>query len=331
MAQACPAFSAMQIPLPRAVRYGGRMLKLIRTSCAVAVLTVSSCAMNLPTGQAAKQVSFAPPAQDWVAACKDWDDWDKSGPPYRIHGDTYFVGTCGITAILIVGEDGHVLIDGATEKGASVIAANIERLGLDLSDVKLLLHTHEHYDHVGGTAHLQKLTGARLLASANAAPVFASGKPADDDPQHGDLRAMPPMAPARIDGIVRPEEPVRLGDIELVPMATPGHTSGALSWGWRSCDEGGCRAIIYADSLSPISAEGYRFKDHPSYITAFRESLARLRQLDCDVLLTPHPSASQMRDRLAAGSLVGDGQGCRAYADSIEARLDERLAKEAAR
>ena len=63
-------------------------------------------------------------------------DWDQPAPPVRIHGNTYLVGTCGISAILVTGSDGHVLIDGGTEKGADVVAANIRQLGFRLRDVK---------------------------------------------------------------------------------------------------------------------------------------------------------------------------------------------------
>ena len=100
-------------------------------------------------------------------ACKECDDWDKPAPPVRIHGNTYLVGTCGISAILITGTEGHILIDAGTEKGADLIARNIRSLGFRLSDVSYLLHSHEHLDHVGGMARLQQLTGAQLIASAS--------------------------------------------------------------------------------------------------------------------------------------------------------------------
>ena len=57
------------------------------------------------------------------------DEWDKPAPPVRIHANTYLVGTCGISSILITGSEGHVLIDGGTEQGADLIAANIRALG----------------------------------------------------------------------------------------------------------------------------------------------------------------------------------------------------------
>ncbi len=99
----------------------------------------------------------------YAAMCKDWDDYEKPAPPVRIHGNTYLVGTCGISSILITGTQGDILIDGGTEADADLIAANIRRLGFALRDVKILLHSHEHYDHVGGLAKLQRVTGAESL------------------------------------------------------------------------------------------------------------------------------------------------------------------------
>jgi len=271
-----------------------------------------------PTGLAAGQA-------EWPRQCGDEDDWDKPGPPFRIHGNAYYVGTCGIAAILVTGDQGHVLIDGGSHGGAPIIARNVETLGFRLSDIKLLLHSHEHFDHVAGLAELQRRSGARLLASERAAPVLASGKAATDDPQADGIDTFPA---ARVDGQVTPGEPVVLGNLSLMPVATPGHTPGALSWQWRSCDGPDCRSIVYSDSLSPISGDGYRFSDHPDVVAGFRSGLARLAALDCDILLTPHPAASHMRGRLAGGSLV-DRSACANYAAGIEARLDKRLAEEA--
>lgn len=261
----------------------------------------------------------------FAAACKDWDEWDKPAPPVRIHGNTYLVGTCGIAAILITGDEGHILIDAGTEKGAGLIAENIRSLGFRLADVKMLLHSHEHHDHVGGMSRLQQLTGARLAASPQAAEVFRTGTARPGDPQAG---INPPFPAARVDQVIEDGEAVRVGSLQLTAMATPGHTPGALSWHWGSCDGGVCRRIVYADSLTPVSRDDYRFSDHPDVVAAFRSSFDKLRQVDCEILLTPHPSASELRRRVAAGVLLPDPTACRTYADSLSKRLDERLAKE---
>ncbi len=305
-----------------------------RWSAAVfAALSLVGCAVTIPLGAAPPQIErpvapieTAGPA--FAAACKDDEGWDKPAPPVRIHANTYLVGTCGISAILITGDAGHILIDGGTESGGDLIARNIQRLGFALSDVKILLHSHEHFDHVGGTARLQQLTGAQLFASAPAAAVFATGAAGPGDPQAG-MHA--PFRAARVDRVVADGEMVRLGALALTPISTPGHTPGALTWHWGACDGGVCRRIVYADSLSPISRDGYRFADHPAYVQAYRAGLAKLAALPCDILLTPHPSASNMLARIAGQAPLVNSNACRDYAASIGKRLDDRLAQEAKR
>ena len=261
----------------------------------------------------------------FAVACKDWDEWDKPAPPVRIHANTYLVGTCGISAILITGTEGDVLIDGGTEAGADLIAANIRKLGFRLTDVKFILHSHEHSDHVGGISRLQRLTGAQVIASPAAAKVLTSGVAGADDPQAGMQK---PFPAARVDRVIEDGGTVRLYDILLTAVATPGHTPGALSWYWESCGGGVCRSIVYADSLTPVSRDDYRFSDHPDYLAAYRASIAKVAALNCDILLTPHPSASDMVRRLALAK-VENPNACRDYAQSLTKQLDERLAKEA--
>ena len=97
------------------------------------------------------------------------------------------------------------------------------------------------------------------------------------------------MQPVAVDVIVRDGETVRTETTTVRAIATPGHSPGAMSWQWESCEEAGCLTIVYADSLSPVSADDYRFSDHPQYLAAFRASLDRIAALDCDIVLTPHP------------------------------------------
>ncbi len=288
-----------------------------------ALLAVTGCAPVEPS--AAEVPGLVSPAQ-WAKACEDSDDWDRPAPPHHIHGNTYHVGTCGISAILVTGDEGHVLIDSGTEAGAQIVLANLTRLGIAPGDIRLLLHSHEHFDHVGGMALLREATGAVLLASAPARAVFETGIADPADPQAG---LHEPMAPVTVDRVVSEGETVRLGNLALTPVATPGHTPGALSWTWRSCDGADCRAIVYADSLSPISRDGYRFSDNPGLIRAYRHGLARLAAQPCDMLLTPHPSASGMVENARAGR-AGGSSGCADYAATAAGRLGARLAQEAA-
>lgn len=264
----------------------------------------------------------------WVARCNGSDDWTKPAPPVRIHGNTYLVGTCGISSILIVGDQGDVLIDGGPSEAAPLIAANIEALGFRVEDVRFILQTHEHPDHIGGVAELQRMSKATVVASAPAAKVLQTGRPSGADPQAGTLKDVPVATVGRI---IADGGEVRLGNLMLTAIATPGHTPGALSWRWTSCDGGVCRTIVYADSLSPVSGPNYRFSDHPAYLAAFRASIAKIAASPCEILLTPHPKASDMPKRLALGEPLLDAAACRNYAAQLSRNLDDRLAKERAK
>lgn len=289
-----------------------------------ALALVTACA----SPQAARIADAAPAQRAWTASCEDFDDWNKAGPPFRVYGNTYYVGTCGISSLLITSKAGHALIDSGTEKGAEIVLANIRALGFDPRDVKVLLMSHEHFDHVGGMARLQAATGAPIMTTADAAAVLRTGVPAQEDPQHD--ASHPPFAPITgpIDEL-RAYAPVRAGSIQLWPLRTPGHTSGALSWSWRECEAGECRTIVYADSLSPVSSDGFRFSDHPALVADFRASAAKLAEAPCDIVLAPHPSSAAMRDKAAGTKPLADPDSCRAYAASVNARLDKRLAEEA--
>ena len=261
----------------------------------------------------------------WVSQCGGSDDWNKPAPPVRIHASTYLVGTCGTSSILIVGSDGDILIDGGTEQGADLIADNIRTLGFRVQDIRFILNSHEHLDHVGGISKLQRLSGATVISSAAGKKALESGVSNTDDPQSGSIKPFPPVAVGRVIG---DGQEVRLGNLMLTAMTTPGHTPGALSWRWVSCDGGVCRTIVYADSLSPVSGPNYRFSDHPAYLAAYRASIAKIAASPCEILLTPHPSASHMPERLAHGRPLLDANACKAYAADLTVNLDARLAKE---
>lgn len=261
----------------------------------------------------------------WIKQCKADDAWDKPGPPFRIFGDTYYVGTCGIAAVLVAGEKGHVIIDGGPRNGGPLVAANVEALGFRMANVKILLHSHEHFDHVGGLADLQMRSGARVIASTSAAPVLKSGVVAETDPQAG---MHGPFTPVPVSETISDGETVTLGNLELMALETPGHSPGALSWTWRDCASDHCKTLVYMDSLSPVSSDSYRFSDHPDYLARYQSGLERIAATPCDIALTPHPAASAMFERIASNVGLIDDQECGLYAEDIAEALERRLERE---
>lgn len=265
-----------------------------------------------------------------VADCPSCAAWNEPHRPFRVHGNTYWVGTRGLGSVLITSPDGHVLIDGGLPDSAPMILESIRALGFDPRDVKLIVNSHAHFDHAGGIAALQRATGARVAASPASAPVLESGAVGPDDPQYGlafDMPAVPTV------DVVADGDTVHAGPLSLTAHFTAGHTPGGTSWSWRSCDPDRCLDFVYADSQTPISRDGFRYTDDPVYPSAVADFVlgyAALEGLSCDVLLTPHPGASGMWDRMAAGpeGLI-DGDACRRYASASRQQLVRRLEREA--
>jgi metallo-beta-lactamase class B len=258
-------------------------------------------------------------------ACAGHDGWADPAPPVRVFGQVYDVGTCGITVLLIRGDKGAVLIDTGPAEAAPIVARNIRRLGLRLRDVKLMLATHEHVDHVGGMAALQRQTGATIRLTPAASAVLRSGRVARGDPQAGSID---PPAAAKVGTPLTDGEVVRLGRLALTVHFTPGHSPGGSSWTWRACEGAACRTIAYADSLSAIARKGYRFSEHPDRVAALRRSFATVGALPCDILITPHPGASDLYPRLYGAKPLVDPGLCRAYAEGARKALDAKLAAE---
>jgi len=267
-----------------------------------------------------------------ATACAADAGWNDPATPLRVHGNTWYVGTCGISALLVTSDEGHILIDAATPQAGAQILANIRALGFRPEDVRAIVFSHEHFDHAGSLAELQRATGAPVYARAPAVATLERGASDRSDPQY---QVLEPFAPVERVVVLADDGVVRVGPLALQAIPTPGHTPGGTSWTWRSCDGADCRQLVYADSLTAISDDVYRYGDdaaHPGYLAAFRATLARVAALDCGILVTPHPSASRLWSRLgpAADRPLADAGACRAYAQAATQRLDKRLADEAA-
>ena len=262
--------------------------------------------------------------------CTNDSKWTDPAAPFRIFGNTWYVGSCGLSAILVTSKAGHVLIDAPMDENVPLIEANVQRAGFKLKDIKYILFSHAHFDHVGGIARLAKDTGATVVGRGADADTIERGKGGRDDPQFYSAPPFAPFSPVqRID-----EGLVLLGPLALTPVPTTGHTPGSTTWTWQSCEKKRCAQIVYADSLTAISDDDYKYGDegtHPGYLEAFRASIARLERLDCDLLITPHPSVSAMWDRFGPKpSLpVLDPTACHNLAVRAGKALDARLAKEA--
>jgi len=264
-----------------------------------------------------------------VKQCGTTEDFSAPAPPARLFGNSYYVGTCTISVLLITSAKGHVLVDAATDKAVPSILANIRALGFRPEDVRWIVTSHEHFDHVGGLAALVRATGAKVALSAPAAAVIATGKVDPSDSQYGVLKNYD-FEPVTADRIVTPGSVLRVGPLRLTASATPAHTKGSTSWSWQSCAGSACRTISYIDSISPIAAPPYRFTDHPEIVARFRQTFAEIAARRCGVLVTPHPSVSSLFERMLGKAPLEPKDACANYARMGQGWLDAQLAKEAA-
>jgi metallo-beta-lactamase class B len=303
-------------------RIAGVASLLAGTLAACSPLPATSTEPVAPSGPARSE----PARTDLAAACGTRDGWSDPAPPAHVAANVWDVGTCGITVLLVTGDAGHVLIDAATAEAVPAILANIRSAGFDPRDVRWMVSSHEHHDHVGGMAALRAATGARIAAGRVAAAALERGQVGADDPQ---VTIHQPFAPVKVDKVLADGEALTLGNLRLALHETPVHSPGSVSWTWQSA--GGGPSFNYIDSLTTISADDYRFADHPERVSEIRKGLAAATALPCGILLTPHPSASDMFERLAGRAPLEDSAACRVYADDAKARFESRLAKETAR
>ena len=265
--------------------------------------------------------------------CSNCAVWNTPQKGFRIFGNTWYVGTHGLSAVLVTSDAGHVLIDAALPESAPLIEANIRALGFRVEDVKLIVNSHAHFDHAGAIAELQQRSGARVAASPWTAAVMKAGAVPRDDPQFGIIDPIP--AVARVE-ILKDGQTLSVGPIQMTAHFTPGHTPGGTTWTWRSCENGRCLNLVYADSLSAVSKDGYRYtkrKENP-HGEDFERSFAFLESTPCDILVTPHPESSGLWTRLAQRETqpdaMVDSNACKVLARNLRGQLQKRLAKERA-
>jgi metallo-beta-lactamase class B len=305
-------------------------VKAIHSLGGFAVLSTMATLSSMPAVCAETRVY--PPK-----TCEPCASWNAPLEPFRIFGDTYYVGTAGLASVLIHSPEGSILVDGGLPQSAPLILANIEKLGFKIADVRILVNSHAHYDHAGGLAQLQDITGARVYASPPSKLAFERGDITKDDPQtafgtpHNSFPAIRDVQ-AMKDG-----ETLKLGKLAITAHFTPGHTPGGTSWTWRSCEDKRCVNIVYADSLNSVSAPGFKFSGdntHASRVKSFENSMRTVAGLPCDLLLAPHPELIDLAGKLerwktspAVNPFI-DPAACQTYAAAARKRLDKRVAEE---
>ena len=271
---------------------------------------------------------------DTPHTCGDCAAWNKAREPFKVYGNTYFVGTDGLSALLVTSDAGHVLLDAGLTQSAPLIDANIRKLGFKTADVKLIVVSHGHFDHAGGVHAMQRHTGATVAASESTAAALRRGENTTDDPQFGfgkEFNGFPPVTDVKV---IRDREVLTAGTVAIKAHLIPGHSPGSTAYTWQSCEGSRCLNMVYADSLTSPSAPGFKYGQR---LVEFRRSIEIVAALPCDIVLSPHPSFTQMDEKLRKRAVLSgkgpdpfiDAGGCRAYAADGMKRLEARIAQEA--
>jgi metallo-beta-lactamase class B len=260
---------------------------------------------------------------DWTAQRAEWN---KPMAPFAIWDNVYYVGTAGISAYLITGPKGHILIDGALPESVPQIAANIRALGFRVEDVRILLINHAHFDHAGGLAELKRLTGAQLYASAADKPDLERGSTAGRS-------TLPGFEPVKVDRVIGEGTHVRLGTIDLKTHLTPGHTKGCTSWTMTISMVEQPATVLFACSLSVAGQDLTGGAAYPNAAADFRHTFAALRRMHADLFLNFHPAAFDLeakRARQVAGNPLAffDRSELARRVDAAEQGFETELAQQ---
>ena len=253
---------------------------------------------------------------------------DQPFPPHRIIGNVYYVGSDALASYLITTSAGHILINSSFEETVPLIRASVEKLKFRFQDVKILLTSHAHSDHVAGNALVKRLTGARVLVMEGDENLVRNGG-------KGDFQYESVWEPCPVDEVLRDRQEVKLGDAVLVAHRTPGHTKGCTTWTLRVSEGGKLHQVVIIGS--PNVNPGYRLVGNPKYPTIsddFASTFRILKSLPCDVFLGAHGDYYGMREKFArlqkgsSGNPFVDPQGYQQYVALKEKAFRDELARQ---
>ena len=225
-------------------------------------------------------------------------NWSDPYAPFRMAGNLYYVGTYDLACYLITTAEGHILINSGLAASVPMIREHIETLGFKLTDIKLMLATHAHYDHVAGFAELKKLTGAEIVMNENDAPVLADGGQSDYVFGHKG----PTFAAVKADVLLRKNDTIKIGGMKIVALHTPGHTKGATSFLFDVKDDSGTYKVLVANM--PTILDDTRLSGMPTYPDVAKQyayTFDLMKNLQFDLFLASHAAQFKMHSKRKPG------------------------------
>lgn len=211
-------------------------------------------------------------------------DWHTPFPAFTIAGNLHYVGTADLAAYLVTTPQGHILINTSYERTVPVIKSSVEKLGFKFTDIKIILGSHAHGDHMEGDALAKELSGAQVMAMAEDVPALE--------------RMRPGGKPHPIDKVLKDGEEVKLGGMTLKALLTPGHTKGCTTWTFNVADGGRSYNVVIIGSVGVNP--GFILvnnKENPQIADEYQRSFKVLRSLKPDIPLGSHPAMYNLGEK----------------------------------
>lgn len=254
--------------------------------------------------------------------------WSQDYQPFRIAGNLYYVGTYDLACYLIVTPKGHILINTGLAESDTMIRSHVEKLGFKFSDIKILLATHAHYDHVGAMASIKKMTGAKLMINEKDAPVLADG--GNSDYAIGGKGST--FEPVKADRLLHNKDTIKLDSMRIVMLHHPGHTKGASSFLFDVKDETRSYRVLIVNM--PTILDETKFPTMSSYPEVGKDyayTLEAMKKLRFDIWLSSHASQFGLHKKHKAGDkyhpeVFVDQQGYDASIGDLEKNYLKRSA-----
>jgi metallo-beta-lactamase class B len=226
-------------------------------------------------------------------------DWAKPYEPFRIAGNLYYVGTYDLACYLITTSKGNILINTGLASSDVQIKKNIETLGFKFNDIKILLTTQAHYDHMGAMAVIKKQTGAKLMVNAKEVDVLKDGGASDYAlGGHGSV-----YQPVKPDRLLKDRDTITLGEMKLVMLHHPGHTKGSCSYLFTVKDEQRAWKVLIANMPTIVTDSSFAsIKTYPSIATDYANTFQSMKNISFDIWLASHASQFKMHSKHKPGN-----------------------------
>ena len=248
------------------------------------ILIVVYCSLLCLTAQAQKVNEPANRPADWSAPYQ----------PFRIAGNLYYIGTYDLACYLIVTSKGNILINTGLANSASIIKNNVEALGFKMKDIKILLTTQAHYDHLGAMAFIKKITGAKVMADEKDSAVMADGG-ASDYALGGNGSTYEPVP---VDRYLHNGDSIQIGEMQLILLHHPGHTKGSCSFLFTVKDEQQSYRVLIANMPTIVTDEKFAgIKAYPDIINEYAYTLDAMKHLSFDIWLASHASQFKLHTK----------------------------------